>query len=124
MLLAAWVASIAQANPGESAAIIQAAGFSPKQAAKHDKAALAISQGSLSGSVSAVAKAGPRGARVFYDWRYSTNGGTWWTQVQGTNVAHTVISGLPALAYASFQVRLTMKNVPGEWSQVVTFFVH
>ena len=44
--------------------------------------------------------------------------------MQGTNVAHTVIGGLPALATASFQVRLTMKNVPGEWSQVVTFFVH
>jgi hypothetical protein len=82
------------------------------------------SRGSFSGSVLAVAKAAPNGARVFYDWRYSTNGGTSWTQVQGTNVAHTVISGLPALATASFQVRLTMKNVPGEWSQVVTFFVH
>jgi hypothetical protein len=123
-LLAAWVASIAAANPGESAAIIQAAGFSPKQASKHDKAALAIAQGSVSGTVSAKAKAGPKHARVFYDWRYSTNGGTSWTQVQGTNVASTVISGLPALATASFQVRLTMKSVPGAWSQVVTFFVH
>jgi hypothetical protein len=124
MLLAAWVASIAAANPAESAAIIQAAGFSPRQAKKHDKAALAIKQGSASGTVLAVAKAARNGVRAFYDWRYSTNGGASWIQVQGTNVARTVIGGLPALATASFQVRVTMKNVPGEWSQVVTFFVH
>jgi len=122
--LGMFVQTAANNNPDVGDAVIHAGGMNVKAKSVRSKAELALAQGPTPGTLLAEAKAGPKGKRVFYDWRYSTNGGQAWTQVQGTNDAHTIISGLTPVTTVSVQVRLTMKNVPGDWSPPVSFVVH
>ena len=48
-------------------------------------------------------------------------GTTTWVLLPNTNVAHTEVTGLPALATVTFQYQITAKNVAGEWSQPISF---
>jgi hypothetical protein len=122
--LAAWVQLIANNNPGKGSAVIAASGYREKVVGKRTKPDLAASQTQPGAPVLLVGKAGPKGARVFYGWRYMLPGTTTWVVLPSTNDAHTEVTGLPALATVTFQYQITAKNVAGEWSQSISFLVH
>ena len=84
---------------------------------------LAATQAQAGAPVVLTAKAAPKGVKAFYGWRYTVDGGKTFVQVPPTNDAHTVIPNLPPLVTVGFQVQMTIKNVPGEWSQMVTLLV-
>jgi hypothetical protein len=66
---------------------------------------------------------GRKGARVYYEWRMSTDGGTTWISLPGTNVSTTVVQGLTPGQKAVFESRTTMKNVVSAWSQSFSVLV-
>jgi hypothetical protein len=66
---------------------------------------------------------GKRGARVYYEWRMSTDGGTTWTSLPGTNVSSTQVQGLTWGQKVLFESRTTLQNVPSAWSQSISVLV-
>ena len=121
--LAAWVQLIANSNPGKGSAVIAASGYRERVVGKRDKPNLAASQTQPGAVVLLVGKAA-KSPRVFYGWRYMLPGTTTWVVLPNTNVAHTEVTGLPALAMVTFQYQITAKNVASEWSQPISFLVH
>jgi hypothetical protein len=117
--LAAYVVSIADANPSQAANIYAAAGWSERAIGRYLKPLLAVTS-LVAGTARLVAKAGPKGKRVFYNWRYTADGGKTYVSAPGTNVANTTITGLPSGVLVGFEYSMTIKNVTGAWSQTVT----
>lgn len=119
--LKAYVQSVADAaNPTNAAAIIESAGMAVRKTTLHDKATLAVQQGSVSGTVVIRAKAVAR--RASYGWQYSTDQKTW-TNLPVTLQAKTTATGLtPATSYF-FRVRGVTLTGEGNWSQVVSLLV-
>jgi hypothetical protein len=119
--LKAYVQSVADAaNPTNAAAIIESAGMAVRKTTLHDKATLAVEQGSVSGTVVIRAKAVAR--RASYGWQYSTDQKTWTTLPQ-TLQAKTGVSGLtPATTYF-FRVQGLISTGEGNWSDPVSFLV-
>jgi hypothetical protein len=66
---------------------------------------------------------GKRGARVYYEWRMSTDGGATWTSLPGTNVSTTVVQGLTAGQKVEFESRTTLKSIASAWSQAINVLV-
>lgn len=66
---------------------------------------------------------GKKGARVYYEWRMSTDGGTTWTSLPGTNVSTTMVQGLIPAAKVQFESRTTVKNIASAWSQAINVLV-
>jgi len=66
---------------------------------------------------------GKKGARVYYEWRMSTDGGTTWTSLPGTNVSTTAVQGLTPGQKVLFESRTTLKNVVSAWSQSISVLV-
>ena len=64
-----------------------------------------------------------KGARVYYEWRMSTDGGKTWVSLPGTNVSTTVVQGLTPAAKVQFESRTTMKNIASAWSQAINVIV-
>jgi hypothetical protein len=120
--LAAYVVSIAHNNPSEAANIFAAAGWSEKAVGKHVKLPLKVTS-LTAGLAHLVATAGPKGKKVFYNWRYTVDGGKTLTAAPGTNDAETTITGLPSGVLVGFEYSMTIKNVTGAWSQTVTVTV-
>jgi hypothetical protein len=121
--LAAWVQLVANSNPGKGSAVIAASGYREKVVGKRTKPDLGASQAQPGAPVLLRGKAG-KDRRSFYGWRYMLPGTTTWVVLPNTNVAHTEVTGLPALAMVTFQYQITAKNVAGEWSQPIGFLVH
>ncbi len=107
-------------NPNSAAAVIESAGLSVRKITLHDKPALAIKQGSVSGIVTLDAKAAAR--RAAYDWQYSTDQKTW-TSLPPTLQAKTVASGLTAGTVYYFRVQALIRTGEQNWSDVVSFMV-
>jgi hypothetical protein len=66
---------------------------------------------------------GKKGARVYYEWRMSTDGGVTWTSLPGTNVSTTMVQGLTAGQKVVFESRTTMKDTVSAWSQAINVIV-
>jgi len=66
---------------------------------------------------------GKKGARVYYEWRMSTDGGVSWTSLPGTNVSSTAVQGLTPGQKVLFESRTTVKNTLSAWSQSISIFV-
>ncbi len=67
----------------------------------------------------------PTKGRKYFNWSYSIDSGKTWVSVPSTLVAHTTITGLPALTMVSFRVSITTIALPqGDWSQPIALFVH
>jgi hypothetical protein len=113
---------ICRANAGEASAIAAASGYREKAPHTHFKLPLELKNGALSGTVKAMAKAA-KTKRAWYDWRWSADGGHTWTQVPGTNDSSTLLTGLTPLTTVLVQVRTTIKNVAGDWSDPVSILV-
>jgi hypothetical protein len=118
------VQTTADANPASAKAIIESMSMSVKGFSAREQLPLVIDVGTQPGTVTAIAKAGPKGVRVFYEYQYMLTAGQAWL-AGGLSTDHTiVITGLPSLTLVGFRYRITHKNVPGAWSQTVTALIH
>jgi hypothetical protein len=109
------------ANPDSGSSIIGSAGMSVRKVTLHDKAALSVDQGSVSGTVTLMAKS--VASKAAYNWQYSTDQKTW-TSLPQTLKAKTGVSGLtPATTYYFRVQSLTPKGGESDWGQVVSFLV-
>ena len=86
----------------------------------HDKAALGVKLGSVSGTVNLAAKAAA--TRAAYSWQYSTDQKTW-TSVPPTLKAKTGIAGLTVGTLYYFRVQPLTKAGLEDWSQIVSLTV-
>jgi hypothetical protein len=83
----------------------------------HDKPALSVKQGSVSGTVTLVAKAAA--TKAAYNWQYSTDQKTW-TSLPETIQSKAGITGLTAGTLYYFRVQSVTKDGLGNWSQIVS----
>jgi hypothetical protein len=119
--LKTYVQSVAaQASPSDADAIIESSGMTLRKVTLNDKPALAVKQGSVSGTVNISAKAA--GKRAAYTWQYSTDQKTW-TSLPETIQAKTGIAGLTAGTTYYFRVQSVTKDGLGNWSQIVSLMV-
>ena len=110
----------AAATPTNAPAIIEGAGMTMRKVTLHDKPALAVKQGSVSGTVNLVAKAAAK--RAAYAWQYSTDQKTW-TTLPTTMQAKTGVSGLTVGTTYYFRVQAVLASGMENWSQLVSFVV-
>jgi hypothetical protein len=108
------------ANPSNAAAMIESAGMTLRTVTLHDKAALSVKQGSVSGTVVLMAKAA--GKRAAYDWQYSIDQKTW-TSLPPTLQAKTGVSGLTAGTVYYFRVQPLLPTGEQNWGDIVSFMV-
>jgi hypothetical protein len=109
------------ANPANGESIIGSAGMAVRKVTLHDKPALAVKQGAVSGTVTLSAKAAA--VKAAYNWEYSTDQKTW-TSLPQTLKAKTGVSGLTAGTTYFFRSQaLTPKGGEGNWGQVVSLLV-
>jgi hypothetical protein len=108
-------------NPANAESIIGSAGMAIRKVTLHDKPALAVKQGSVSGTVTLSAKAAA--TKAAYNWQYSTDQKTW-TSLPQTLKAKTGVSGLTAATTYFFRSQaLTPKGGESDWGQVVSLLV-
>jgi hypothetical protein len=120
VVLRTYVQSIADANPANAEVIVEGAGMKLRTVTLHDKPALSVKLGSVSGSVLLAAKSA--GDRAAYDWQYSTDQKTW-TAIPPTLKAKTSVSGLTSGTLYYFRVQALIKTGEQNWSQVVSLVV-
>jgi hypothetical protein len=120
--LKTYVQSVVDAsNPANAESIIGEAGMTIRKVTLHDKAALGIKQGSVSGTVTLASKAAAK--KAAYNWQYSVDQKTW-TSLPQTLKAKTGVSGLTAGTTYYFRSQaLTPKGGDGDWGQVVSLLV-
>jgi hypothetical protein len=119
--LRTYVQGIADAAlPTNAEAIIESAGMTVRKVTLHNKAALAVKQGSVSGTVNLEVKAAAK--RAAYGWQYSTDQKTW-TSLPSTLQAKTSVSGLTAGTTYYFRAQALTASGEGDWGQVVSFLV-
>jgi len=120
-LLAAYVQSVANADPPNAISIIESAGMSvQKPKMTTPKQDLALKPGKVSGTVDVFAKA--HGPRTAYEWQWSADGKTW-TSLSTTVRANTSITGLvPGTTIFVRHAVITSAGV-GDFGQVVSAMV-
>ncbi len=116
--LKTYVQNVVDASsPANAESIIGSAGMAIRKVTLHDKAELAVKQGSVSGTVTLMAKAAATKAA------YSTDQKTW-TSLPQTLKAKTGVSGLTAgTTYYFHSQALTPKGGEGNWGQIVSLLV-
>jgi hypothetical protein len=118
--LEAYVQSVADDSPRDALVIVASAGMDAKRRSLASKPVLEARQGPVSGRAILIAKWA--GDRAMYEWRFSTDQVSW-TDAPLTMRARAVISGLVPVTRYYFQLRVTTKDGPGRWSQVVSLVV-
>jgi hypothetical protein len=118
--LKSYVQTVADANPGNAAHVIQSAGMTVKTRSAPTKAPFAVKQGSVSGTILLAAKAVGDGAA--YQWAWSLDQKTW-TTLPDTIQAKTQAEGLTPATTAFFRVRPVTRKGEGNWSQIVSIVV-
>jgi hypothetical protein len=119
--LRAYVQKIGDADPENSAAIIQSAGMSVRKVTAHHKRGFAVIQGRVTGTVDVTAPVVARLAS--YEWESSTDGGKTWQSAPSTTRSKTSLLGFAAGSTVSFRFRANTKAGEGEWSQPIAFLV-
>lgn len=119
--LRAHVQSVADADPENGAATIQSAGMSVRKTGARPPRVFTAEQGPVSGSAKLVTPSA--GARAFFEWSYSADGGKTWTEAPATVQAKTVVTGLGAGGTVQFRYRTVTKTGQGDWSQPVSLLV-
>ncbi len=120
--LRGYVWGVALLNLAEALAIIASSGLPLRRSYTRQKAQLAALMGATPGEVVLRAKAA--GRHVIYEWQLSLDGGRTWAAIGVTNVANTTLAGQTPGTTCTFRFRATVKRVTGEWSQIVSLFVH
>jgi len=112
---------VSSSNPADGDSVIGSAGMAVRKVTLHDKAALAVKEGSVSGTVTLTSKAAAK--KAAYNWQYSTDQKTW-TSLPQTLKAKTGVSGLTSGTTYYFRCQsLTPKGGEGDWGQVVALLV-
>lgn len=121
--LAAYVQSIADANPEHAASIIESAGMYVKKRRGHGGRVFGAEPTGISGEARLTApKAGDRAA---YEFQYSLDGGkTWLGLPQPVTTSTTAtVENLKRGSTVHFRYRATVKGVTGDWSDPVVMIV-
>jgi hypothetical protein len=84
-------------------------------------AAKALGNGVVKLSVKVPVK---KGAKCFYEWRMSTDGGKSWVSLPGTNDSFTTVEGLTPSTEVQFSWRYTSNNVISAWTTGFPVIVH
>jgi hypothetical protein len=120
--LRGYVQTTADADPENSAAMIQSSGLAVKKLPAHRPRVFTVKPRAVSGSVEIVAAS--VGRRASYVWGYSTDGGKTWIEVGPTLQAKTLITGLPVATSVQFRYRAVTKTGAADWSQPVSHLVN
>lgn len=120
--LATYVQGVVDANTADGHAIIAAAGFKEADSGTRTVLPLKVTS-STAGAAKAKAKAGPKGKRLIYEFRYTLDGGHTFTAPVQDSYPTRTFTGLPSLTVVGFQVRISVNGVFGEWSQTVTCLI-
>ena len=120
--LKGYVQTVVDANIETGTSIIESAAFAVKKTAVHKQRVFAAAPGLVSGSAKLVAPSA--GARAFYEWQYSVDGGKTWVGAPGTMQAKTTVAGLTPGASVQFRYRPATKSGEGDWSQPVSLIVN
>jgi hypothetical protein len=115
-----YVQGVADSNVSTAESIIESAGMSVKKVTLHPKEAFTVKPGSVSGSVTLIAKAAAH--RASYDWQQSLDQKTW-TDLPSTLQAKTEVTGLTPGSTYSFRFRAVTKTGEGDFSQIVSLLV-
>jgi hypothetical protein len=99
-------------------AVAASSGFDTKRTAGQRKWGFEAEDGDRSGEVNLYAPRTDRTAT--YYWQLS-RGGSSWNDLPSTNYASTVVSGLTPGVLYSFRHRTLVRDVLGDWSDVITF---
>ena len=116
-----YVESLCAADPGNALTIAQNAGMTLKVAPTRSKPPLAVKPGTVSGSVTLVAKA-TKGARANH-WQYSLDGGKTWIDLPPTIRAKTSIANLTPGTAVTVRARVLTHLGLEDWGQDVTHLV-
>jgi hypothetical protein len=123
----AWaqiVQTIADNQPADARAIIESAAMFVRIVTIRAKPPLAVVLGPQPGMVTLIAKAGPKGKKVFYEFQYTLDGGVTWLVAGTSTDARLDVAKLPPVTWIGFRYRINHKAISGAWSQVVTELVH
>jgi hypothetical protein len=119
--LRGYVQTTADADPENSAAMIQSSGLAVKKLPAHRPRVFSVKPGAVSGSVEIVAASAAR--RASYVWGYSTDGAKTWLESGPTLQAKTTLTGLPVATSVQFRYRSVTKTGAADWSQPVSLLV-
>jgi hypothetical protein len=121
-LLAAYVESIANADPPNAEQIIKSAGMDVKKPAVHQPKVFTALPGTIKGTVKLDTKAAHETAYIYQMTTDTTNAASWATVYTGTKVKFTV-TGLTSATHYYFRVALSTKGIQGNWSNPVQVVV-
>jgi hypothetical protein len=119
--LRGYVQTVVDLSPGEALAITASAGMLQRIVVARFKPDLAAVLGPTPGEVLVSARA-RRGSA--YEWQYSIDGGATWIAMGFTTVANSSVTGLARGTTCLFRFRRTRVKTTGDWSQIISFFVH
>ena len=119
--LRTYVQTVADADPENSANIIQSAGFAVKKTTVHKPRTFEVVQGAVSGTAKVVCPSA--GHRASYDWEYSADGGKTWVGLPSSLQAKTSITGLAQGSTVQVRYRAVTKAGVGDWSQPTSLFI-
>ena len=119
--LKAYVQAIADANPDNSANIIESAGLAVRKLPARHPRVFDARPGAVSGTVKLLAKGA--GHRSAYEWEYSIDGGKTWVLATTSLQARTTVTGLVPGSTVQFRYRPVTKVGEGDWSQTVALIV-
>jgi hypothetical protein len=119
--LLAYVQQVADANVTTAESVIQSAGMSVRKVTLHNRAPIAVSQGTPAGTAHLVAKSASR--RASYEWQYSIDQKTW-TNAPSTLQAKTNISGLTVGTTYFFRVRPVLATGEQNWTPLVSIVMN
>ncbi|MEI7891619.1 MAG: hypothetical protein WCI05_00925 [Myxococcales bacterium] len=127
----AYVQSLVDASPELAASYAEAAGMKIAAAPSHDKPILQGKVTAKPGTVALIANAsmlvGPGGGTAkhrTYLWRWTADGGKTVVNAEASPIARTEIDDLPLNTNIGFEVAVKDSEGTGEWSQMITLFVH
>ena len=122
-----YVNNLARLNQVNAVEIIEAAKMLVIGAKSHKKQDFAIKQGVSSGTVELISLAvmfEGKYLKATYYWQYSTDGGITWKDIDDTQVAKTMFSGLTPGVPAKFRKRTnSTKTGMSKWCTPIDFTV-
>ena len=116
----AYIQSVANADPENSATIIESARISVRKVSPRPPRVFNAVQGPTTGTAKLVAASAHRAA---YEWEFSTDGGKTWVAATPSLQAKTVVTGLPAGNAVQFRYRAVTKTGVTDWAAPVTLLV-
>ena len=122
-----YVQTLCDTSQEKAIAIVEAAGMVVAKVPIRSDPVLKVTVGLQSGTMvldaNVTALVGKTGKKAFFNWQWTTDGGSTFHDAPSTPHGKTMIASLTPLTMVGFRVSVTTVNGPGEWSQVVTALV-